>query len=122
MAALITVASVLVWAIGFVPTAAASMRYLTANSPYCHGEASGGRYFQWPDRHYCVRYCKRGCWRSDPESTPKPSAILKGSLIAVVWPLLLLPMLAFLLARRSPVAVVRADRIAELERELGLDR
>lgn len=57
-------------------------------------------------------------WRGDGEIGGRE--IWTGAVIALGWPVLWLPAVAYLLANRQPTPRAMQNRIAELEREAGI--
>lgn len=70
-------------------------------------------------RNVCVTYHGRDCWRPNGEITLR--MIAAGCGIALAWPLLLAPGAAYWLATRKPTPLGQAQRIKELEEQLGFE-
>lgn len=68
----------------------------------------------------CVGCHPVGCWRATGEITP--TVLGAGFGVALLWPLSILPLAAYLIAVRRPSPLLADKRIAELERELGIRR
>lgn len=87
---------------------------------YCHGEALSGSGHVWSNVTYCHQYCKPGCWRRDaPSSIPTIGEFAVCSIVCLIWPLIIPPAAAYLIASKQPTKPVStADEIARLEREL----
>jgi hypothetical protein len=94
---------------GYVLSAAAVVRRQGWDVARCHGimgYAEG----------QCRRFDSDRCWRPGPTITQAVNALLAP----LAWPLLALPVLAWWLGTRKPSPEALAQRIAQLEAELGV--
>lgn len=102
-----------VYAFGWARTAV-TWALASAETPFCHSENSSKYKFS---RGYCQLYCRPGCARGDE---PDYFDAIEGCLVALFWPLLLLPDLVLRSARRKPSRSSLEKQIADMERELGM--
>jgi hypothetical protein len=66
----------------------------------------------------CAERHPAGCWRATGEITPVVLAWAVGA--GLLWPLSIIPLAACMIAVRRPSPVLDSERIADLERELGI--
>jgi hypothetical protein len=66
----------------------------------------------------CAERHPAGCWRATGEITPLILAWGVGA--GLLWPLSIIPCAACMIAIRRPSPVLDTNRIAELERDLGI--
>lgn len=100
-----------------------TMRYAAARLPYCHRESRSGAGYKWGESN-CYQYCKRGCWRTDTHISANSA---RFGLLALAWPILLLPALAWVLADSKPINPPKLPidldrRIDELEKLNGMGK
>lgn len=90
--------------IGWTVFAVVAMRALADRMESCDGAYA-----------YCIHLGPH--WRGDGEIGGRET--WTGAVVALLWPILWLPALAFMLANRRPTPRAMQNRIAELEREAG---
>ena len=100
-----------IYLVGWLGAAATAMRQMADRFPESENRNYGGScgkhdFWGW------------GCWRGDGTIGQREAIV--GSLAAVLWPLLWLPAAAYLLANQRPTPRAMENRIAELEREVGI--
>lgn len=112
----------LIYAIGAFVASVAVMRFVGASVPRCQGE---GKDYRWGyGQQNCRRFDPATCWRV---SGSVDRVALTWGFLGLIWPLAVLPALAYWTATRKPLPTATHDptldrRIADLERELGMLR
>ena len=97
---------------GWLAVAAKIARLFAETQRTCHCRVPD----RWGGSGSCANIIVH--WRGD--GAIGASEVYAASMAALVWPVLVFPGLAYLIANRKPTARWMATRIAELERELGI--
>jgi hypothetical protein len=107
-----------VYIVGLFPTAKAAVPIVVGqHKPRCHAENNDRT--DWSNPTYCRRWCREGCWHADTDPRPLDfEHAMYASGLALLWPLMLLPMV--LLRACRPVPHPDHALIARLEKELGI--
>ena len=108
-----------VYLLGFLVSGAIATRHLAATNGRCSAD--------WDrQKNYCKRMHPEGCWIDD--GSVGSIDVVNGSLIAIVWPIVMFPALVWVLATRTPNVRQREIAVREQERrykealrELGME-
>lgn len=107
---MIDVLALLAYAASWTCSTVLSARWLADNYKRCQSKGY--------TRSTCRSYHGRDCWSAD--GVIEPSRFVLAGAASLVWPLLILPAIAYGISIRKPTRVGLEQEIARLEREAGI--
>ena len=116
--------TILVYIVGWFVFAVAFTKYHAGKTVfYCHGEHRPGSmmpHHRWSEEGNCKSSCMPNCWRNDPKEEFNATAtdVVNGSGMALLWPVLVLPVLVYKIANYEDKHTRTLKSIAKLEAEM----